>query len=370
MKPYTVALTIHIGEDGDLGLFTNGLKQNVLFLYDLFKQTPGCLRVVLLNQGPHVPIFPDWLTDRPEIVPVSGELVASLDFLIAIGQSVQPDLVAAVRARGGKVISYRGGNALVLNMEAVAGRPLPSPGSDCYFDHASFDAVWTTPQHMRTNRAWLETIYRCPVFEVPQVWSPRLLQASTLRFGYNPGDRPWRVAIMDPNSTVMKTSHIPMAVCELAYRARPKSIETVKVLCSEHLKTEPAFNSFASSLDIVKAGKMSFEGRWPVGPFLAEHADAVVTHQWENELNYLYYDVLWGGYPLIHNSEALRPFGYYYDSFEPADGARALEIARVCHDADGSARARRNAALFDRLSPYSGTLQHKHEELLAYAAAS
>ncbi|QQX88401.1 DUF2827 family protein [Cupriavidus necator] len=53
---------------------------------------------------------------------------------------------------------------------------------------------------------------------------------------------------------------------------------------------------------IVQAGKASFEARYSTPYFLARFTDVVVTHQWENGLNYLYYEAAYGRYPLVHNS--------------------------------------------------------------------
>ena len=77
---------------------------------------------------------------------------------------------------------------------------------------------------------------------------------------------------------------------------------------------------------------MTIEPRFVSPQFLANHCDAVVTHHWENGLNYLYYEVLYGGYPLIHNSEFLKDYGYYYDDFDAESGADALLSARAEHD--------------------------------------
>ena len=50
------------------------------------------------------------------------------------------------------------------------------------------------------------------------------------------------------------------------------------------------------------------------------------THQWENAQNYLYYDALYGGYPLVHNSEFLQRegMGFFYPGFEASLGGNAL----------------------------------------------
>ena len=47
---------------------------------------------------------------------------------------------------------------------------------------------------------------------------------------------------------------------------------------------------------------------------------AVVTHQTLNELTNLYFETLYLGLPLIHNSPMLEDYGYYYNDFDLEKG--------------------------------------------------
>lgn len=96
-------------------------------------------------------------------------------------------------------------------------------------------------------------------------------------FGYRPGRRRWRPGIFEPN------------IC----------------------------------MDIVKRGLTSFEGRFPFCRVVAANVDAVVSHHWENAQNYVYYEALDGGYPLIHNSHLIGGCGYRYHGFDCEEGGRA-----------------------------------------------
>jgi hypothetical protein len=221
---------------------------------------------------------------------------------------------------------------------------------------------------VHTYKGWCETLYRVPVREVPQIWEPLFIDAQPpqvrANFGYRPGKRPWRVGIMDPNITVMKTSHLPVLVCEWAFRQDPTRLAAIYVTNGLPHKDNLHFRSFALAMSAAKAGIMTLEPRF-VGPaFLANHADAVVTHHWENGLNYLYYEVLFGGYPLVHNSAFLRDYGYYYDDFNAEAGGEALLQAHEQHDEDLERYRGRNADLFTRLTPTGPYAVNFHENLL------
>ncbi len=365
---YSVGITIFIAANGDLGLYENGLRQNVLFLYQLFAAAPGCRRVHLLNHGDGE--FAGWPADLGmDGVPVvrTTQVADDLDVIIVLGASIGPDELRALRARGIRVIGYKGGNGGVISIEAITASP-PRADAERYFDIDCYDMLWMTPQHLHTYAGWCRTLYRVPVEEVPQVWAPTFIdnRASALggRFGYQPGSAAWRVGIMDPNITVMKTSHLAMLVCEAAFRARPAAFASILVSNTEKFRTQPHFLSFASALHATKAGIMTFEPRFVSADFLANHCDAVVTHQWQNGLNYLYYEVLHGGYPLVHNSTFLRDYGYYYPEFAADVGGEVLLDAFDRHDRELDAYRAAAARLVAQVSPTNPANIARHEALI------
>ncbi|GAG25958.1 unnamed protein product, partial [marine sediment metagenome] len=164
--------------------------------------------------------------------------------------------------------------------------------------------------------------------------------APGLAFEYTPGPGPKAVAIYEPNINIVKTCQIPMLVCELAYRQRPELFEAVYATNTAGLKDQLTFKGFYSALDIARNkaadGKtvLSCEPRYIFPFFQAKHADIVVSWQWENALNYAYYEALYGHYPLVHNSPMLpEHVGYRYHGFDAHDGAEALIKALTEHDA-------------------------------------
>lgn len=87
---------------------------------------------------------------------------------------------------------------------------------------------------------------------------------------------------------------------------------------------------------------------------LSSHADALICHQWENAQNYVYYEALYGGFPLIHNSDLLQDCGYRYYGFDCEEGGRVLIDAWRTHDAQLATyreRAQRYLKLLDPANP-------------------
>jgi hypothetical protein len=119
---------------------------------------------------------------------------------------------------------------------------------------------------------------------------------------------------------------------------------------------------FANSLDLVRQHKATFHGRHDIVGFMVQHADAIVSHQWQNEQNYSYLDALYGDYPLVHNSPWLKDAGYYYRGFDAREGAAQLHRAAVDHAESLDDYRARSQRVFASVDPFS---QHN---LDAYAA--
>jgi hypothetical protein len=86
---------------------------------------------------------------------------------------------------------------------------------------------------------------------------------------------------------------------------------------------------------------------------MGQYGGIVLCHQWENGLNYVYYEALYGGYPLVHNSPFLKHVGYYYDQFDIDAGAQALETAWLTHDKNLAAYKVDALDFLETVSPYS-----------------
>jgi hypothetical protein len=368
---YTVGITVFVNAEGKLSLFENGLRQNVLFLYEMFKAAPGCKRVFLLNHGDGEPVSPMQEAGIPAKTIVRTETVIDqLDAVISIGAAMDSATVAALKQRKVPVIGYKCGNGGVIAMEAMAANP-PRGDAERYFDAGYFDMIWMTPQHIHTYKGWCETVYRAPVVEVGQLWSPwfidRRPEPVRKNYGYRAGARPWRVGVLDPNITVMKTSHMPMLVCDAAYRQRPSAFKAFYIANGLRYADNAHFVAFYQAMHASRAGVMTLEPRFVGVDMIADHCDAVVTHQWENGLNYLYYEVLHGGYPLIHNSSFLKDYGYYYPDFDALAGGDALLRAIERHDEGLEAYRAATARLIASVSPTNPANIARHEALLALA---
>ncbi|KVM73944.1 hypothetical protein WJ60_06440 [Burkholderia ubonensis] len=333
-----IAISLNITDDPNQSIWSNGANQHCVFLYMLLRQCPLVDNVWLAHSEgiAHYPagLLMDDL--KPVLRPLSTVL-DSTDLFIEMNSRLSPEHVARLRERGAKLVSYRFGNAYVAAVEATTFGAHHGWSLNLHF--TQFDEVWTNAQHERTCKSFFEATMRAPVYTLPHPWSPRFIEKGLNAkgrdldtWGYRNVGPAKRIAVFEPAINVVKSPLIPLLAANELYRHEPDRLDHL-YLCGAHkMKDNLSFNGLAYGLEVIRAGKTTATTRQPFFDFAGHCTDIVLSHQWENGLNYLFYEALYGGYPLVHNSPFLRKVGYYYEDFDIYDAVRALQRAIVTHD--------------------------------------
>jgi hypothetical protein len=349
-----VGVTLFLRE-GQQSIWENGIFQNGFFLINLLQKSPAVSQAFLVNGGGGKPEDAgDFLQLAPAPVIDLTRAAQELDVIIELSAQLDPDWARAFRERGGRVVGMRVANDYVIDIE----RMMFNLPHGLLASGTPYDVIWTLPAFEKTCQEYYRVALRAPVVAMQHLWSPTLLQrtvaaAPGLAFGYAPGRKRWRLASLEPNICMVKTVHIPMLAADSAHRLDAGVIEYLRLFNTLALKERPDFVALARSLDLVKQGRASFEGRFPIPEVMTNWADAVISHTWENEQNYLYYELLWGGYPLIHNSRYIGDCGYRYSTFDPEEGGLAILQAFREHDLALDDYRRRAREFLARLDPES-----------------
>lgn len=170
---------------------------------------------------------------------------------------------------------------------------------------------------------------------------------------------------MEPNINVVKFCLYPTLIADLAYRARPDDIAILQVTNAEQIAREsPEFISLMNHLDIVRDHKAVFLGRHETPEFLSSHTDIVVSHQLENPLNYIYLEVCWQGYALVHNASLCPDLGYYYPDNDATAGAQQVLNVLDHHDTQASWYRERQRTMIGRFLPDNPQLVATYRALL------
>lgn len=344
---------------GEQSVWENGIYQNCIFLVMLLMRSPLVEATCLVaGGGDGEPAdAKHFLADSPVPLIDMNEAAATLDVMIEMSAQLDREWVVAFRERGGKIVAMHVGNDYVIDIE----RMMFEKPHGSLITGAPYHEVWTLAEYEKSCVPYYRSTHRCPVRVMPHLWSPLVLQRDAARlpegvsFGYRPGRKRWRAAIFEPNICMVKTCFVPLLVCEAAHRSNPDMLEHVWAYNTFHLKEHVGFNGFARILDIVKHGLTSFEGRFPFCRVVAADVDVVVSHHWENAQNYVFYEALSGGYPLVHNSHLIGNCGYRYHGFDCEEGGRALQRAYTEHDDNFDAYRQNARAFIAQLDPESET---------------
>lgn len=359
MTKKRIGITCQIDADGGFGLFSNGIRQTAVFLYRLFKKNG---HAAFLVTGPSA--VPNLQTCRSfGIEPEDLQPMPEVDVLIVCSRQLwNTEHKFYKEDRKTKIILYKGSQGGINSMEAVC-RISGHHRADHYDDADWYDALWLPSHYGHAYRSWCETVYKCPVLVVPPVWEPLFIP---LDFGFKIPERgEWRLGVMEPNNTVTRTCHMPLMSIRMALMST-EEIKEVTVLNAAHLVADPHFDLFMRRLLFKHPDPKVHDQMRPqvhlsnriVGPvFMAQRCDMLVTHDWENSLNYVYFEALYGGYPLIHVSPYLSNsgvgnFGYHYAQWSAGSGGMAIRSALDSHDAEAT-KSNFCANLLPQLQNYS-----------------
>jgi hypothetical protein len=356
-------------------LFCNGIKQNALFFFILLSNInkydvyfivdkKSIENETFLHEMKYKYIQYDYIQET------GFNIVFSFDFLL-------PSRInTLLKEIGTKHIFYNCGNLYIMDSE------------NCLFENKDgnyamytrynyFDECWNIPQMTNTNHFYLKTLLRCnTVKEVPFIWSPELIDYEKNK--YKKRSERKSIAIFEPNMSIMKWAFPSVLICENAYRDSNITNKINKVYIT-NITTNPEskkkfsldnFNNLVKCLDLKRDSKLTIEARHNSLYIMANFADIAVSHTWENYLNYLYFDMAWMGWPIVHNGKFCKEVGYYYDEFNYEMGGNVLKEAILNHDENANEYLLKNRLYMLKYLPTNKELKKQYEDLIASCLAS
>ena len=350
-----IGITIGLHHENE-SLWSNGIKQNAVYLAEALKHCPSVQSVCLVNTtAVSITSALPWDLERWP-TKTFEDAKDHVDVLIELGGQIDAMQTDYLKRRGARVVSYCCGFEYVHAMQSIL-FDRQMWGSNLFINQR-YDAIWMIPQVENISKGYFTTFRRRPAQVAPFVWDPMFVRQRSSdqphHGEYRPraADKAKRISIMEPNHDVVKFCLYPILIVEEAFREMPDAIEFLHVTNAERLaNNSKEFVSLMLQLDIVQNNKAAFVGRFDTPLFLAEMTDVVVSHQWENALNYFYFDVAWQGYPLVHNAHLCPDLGYYYNANDVTDGKNQLINVLKSHDQNWQDYLERQRAVIARYLP-------------------
>lgn len=357
----------YIGITIDLktSLWSNGINQNAIYLANLLKETGYIPYLIHTLQDPVEAVNNIKTISLKESKNIPFNLIIQLGFIIT-----KPVFdIFKQKNKNVKLVHYKCGNEFLVDMESILfnanekrtdtlinikTNPVQKPHQ-----------IWSIPQMENTNLQYYAFMAgQDKATVVPFIWEPLAIEDYAVENGFETYS--YRdlntIGIMEPNLSVMKNCLLPLITIEQYYK-KNKGLSKVRLFSTEKLRTNKRLLQIIGDLTIYKDKLISAEGRIPTLEAINKHIDIVLSWQWENNLNYLWLDVAWMGWPIIHNGSLCQDVGYYYDSFNINEAQLQIENVVKSHNTD-SEYLERNRSIIKRYTHKNDILKQQYKMLV------
>jgi hypothetical protein len=353
-----------------MNIFNNGLYQNCFMIYRL-AEAIGWLPIFCVNQKPKD------LSGIPELL--RSCRFADLDDILTkplpvrvyveIGMSISSNLRKFMKMMGAKTCKLYLGNIVNIDIET----PMFFP-SLTFSHHVTGhqDEIWTSPHYLMNLEyaACLNGVDPSPSTAriAPYVWDPCILTDDGRRVlnwkPRKPNEKPSFI-IMEPNISFQKNALIPIMIVEEFARANPNLDFEIILLNSERVIASGYFKHNIEPSLKGCAGKIKYAQRHDMITLMKNYPSAIpICHHISNEFNYMVLEFIYAGYPVLHNADAWKDFGYYYPENDTISGANQLATAINYHHEKKEVYKSHSSALFWRHSIYNPYVQKAWKTLL------
>jgi len=358
-------------------LYSNGLTQNLHALYEVVKNAGGEPEFIdfsdyfgpIGKKGVHKS---NKITNK-KITQYGKDHKPSkgLDMLLCAGVSLNQETKDTLNRanKNCRFVSVRYGNTLFTRIQNWFSRgserayyPAKERGKNLY------DYLLTSP-HFKYSHDFFTIKEQCPVGEIPFVWNPKIMEnlAKGRELNYKPAKKP-NLAVLDPNLGMEKNFLIPLLAIKHLLKNKPDIFNEAYIFNGRSIvKSEKNIENYI--LNALEIGdhpdRVFFDGDGEATPNIF-HKDNpfIVSHQILCELNYTYLEALYFGYPLIHNSDALKDVGYFYPEFEAIKAAEQIENAILNHNDNLTDYISKGKAKAWEFSPENPEVIKKYRDLI------
>ena len=214
-------------------------------------------------------------------------------------------------------------------------------------DLEGISAVWCIEEEVTADEfQYLETLTRVPVYAVPFVWTPSIveiyhkesnhpswIQTTIQHTQVAQKSLPWSVHICETNNTATSSCTIPLVALYEAKRQKQFVFNRYKLHNIQQIENSAFFKQ--NVLAHVGGEDLSgdFVGRQRIADWVMDPMGCILSHMRFRKIRPYLFDALWLGIPLVHNSPLVRDLcqplasgydGYYYEDNSITGSVKAL----------------------------------------------
>jgi hypothetical protein len=325
----------------DDNIFCNGLYQNVFVIYKM-AEILGWLPIYIVNSKPTDLAKVPEILRQSRIATVEDILKTPIPvgLYLEIGMSIDKMLRRHMKMLGARVAKLYLGNILNIDIET------PVFYNPMHFAHhvvGETQEIWVSPHYAQHAEyaAELNNVKAgsADMKVAPYIWDSSIMTDDGRRhISWRPrlnGEKPTFI-IMEPNISFQKNSLVPILAVEAFARTHPDVEFDCIIFNSDRLQRSPFFNeSIRPYLEtMTKKGKANIQwaGRKDIISILTTYPHLMaVCHQVNNEYNYMILEFLNAGFPVIHNGDTWKDFGYAYEGNDFVKASELMWKATASH---------------------------------------
>jgi hypothetical protein len=189
------------------------------------------------------------------------------------------------------------------------------------------------------------SLYRLPFSKgivAPYVWEPMFLSGGGLKV-LHAEELPWitrDLVITEPNISFQKSCLVPLLLAERFAKAYPSWRGRVILMNSDRFATNTHAKAILEGLVLHRTGRVLYRGRQTIREIMQQNSGACfICHHVNNEYNYMALELMYSGFPVLHNASVWAEFGYYWSDCAIDSAVAKLHSVLQTHDPDGVYRA-------------------------------
>lgn len=365
-----IGITLNMSQN----FWSNGLNQNVKMLADLFQRL-GHTVYYITNQDVNKKQF-NFKFNLIHAKSLEQGNYPVLDVLITAGYELHAKTLELVKIKNKniKIILLQLGNKVMFDMKNLIFEK--SDGNFVFNSDVShrrlIDAIWISPHHS-FGAEYVKVAYGCDNVKIaPFIWDPYFIQSKISdlkKKGKDPFFDPKKtnkVQIFESNTIINKHMLIPFIIAQKFELNYPNILDGINIFCCEKVRHQSYFKVWMNVFEIVRRENfVFFNDRWNTLDALSNFGGVIVSHHYDNDLNYAHLEALYMGIPLVHNSETLADHGYFYPKFDVSIGAKQLYVAIHNHEEVHDEYMLRGREFIKKsFSPYNSDIMQTYQQML------
>ncbi len=263
------------------------------------------------------------------------------------------------------------------------------PTSNFTRDWRGLSEIWCFDQSCSNDDIQvLETLSRLPVYRVPYVWTPNIVEKHRQEMqsplwiqttnGYLEQEKksvsPWVLHIAETNTTAASSCTLPTLITREIALQKEVPISRLRIHNADHVYKSKFFQDNVWRHARVEDLSGEFIGRQRAIDWVYEPMSCVVSHQRFVSFRPMLLDLAWVGVPFLHNSFVMRDIGhglerFYYNDNRISEAAVAMKNIHSDFQSktgyftiDSLNGIRR--VLLERFTPFSVSVQNGWKEAM------